>query len=108
VLLSFDLRWEDWERLDAGGWMHLDDDVRGPVLGGELVAGEPVRIEARLGDDGRTLAAIVCEEPRDLPDLLREPCLTSLRRTEAWYAMSATQQRGRARVGLCTRWALVA
>jgi hypothetical protein len=83
---------ETWQRIDAGKWFHLTDDVRGPCFGGEFAADKNIEIEARLSSDSLSLVSITSEDVWDAGAMVYSAPLTGeIKQTENWYGLYVKQ-----------------
>lgn len=105
AVLQFTVAPEEWGEIDRGGWFHLCPDVRGPTFAGGFEPDQDVEIEARLGEPGTMIMAMLSEDPYDAGALLvRAEPGNELVRTETWYALYVKQERGPVKVGFQTKW----
>jgi len=105
VQLWFDVTPEDWARIDAGHWFHLDPEVRGPCFAGGFHDRAPITIEARLGTDQTTLISLVGEGIWEIGAVLYGGELhPAVHQTESWYALVVKQPRGPVSTGFMTTY----
>ncbi len=103
VRLLADVPAGGWAAIDAAALFHLAPEARGACFGGPFDPSRPVHLELRLEAGLATaLAVLATDEWTLLAELLGARLLKKLHDTESWWALTATQQRGRVRGGFRT------
>lgn len=103
--LRFTVSPADWARIDAGGWFHMPENVRGPAFADGFADDQPVEIVARARPDAlRGLAALGTTDKWDLAAELLEPeSAEGLHAVDSWEGLQVTQQRGDVKAGFATQ-----
>jgi hypothetical protein len=94
-MLTFQVSWDDWaESVDPLELFHLDEEVRGTIIGGELADDIPIWIEARLHPrHHKLLSHDGVEDILDAAGEILDADLESvLRDVGSWYALNVSQE----------------
>ena len=101
VVLEFIVAPDDWQRVDAGKWFHLTDEVRGPTFGGSLLADVDVEIEVRLAEEHLGSLEIVKDNVFKIGGHILAG-VPEFRQTESWLGLYVKQPRGPVKTGFST------